>query len=118
MVSIASKQLLSVIGVATAALLISAPAFSADVDAAAAKKLARQNSCLRCHAVGKKKEGPSYQSIAYKYKGKPEALDKLVAHISSGEKVKLSDGHEENHKIAKAKDEGEIKNLIAWILAQ
>lgn len=93
------------------------PAHAA-VDAVAAKKLARKESCLRCHAVAKKKEGPPYQTIAEKYRGQPEALDKLVEHITTGEKVKLSDGHMENHKIIKTKDPEQIRNLIAWILAQ
>src|SRR5664279_3986348 len=52
------------------------------LDAVAAKSLARKESCLRCHAVGKKKEGPSYQSVAYKYKGQDGALEKLVGHIT------------------------------------
>jgi cytochrome c len=88
------------------------------IDTVAAKALARKESCLRCHAVEKKKEGPSYHAIAYKYKGQNDAQDKLVEHITTGEKVKLSDGHLENHKIAKTKDEAQIRNLIAWILAQ
>lgn len=89
------------------------------VDAVAAKKLARKESCLRCHHVSKKKEGPSYQSIAYKYKGKSDAVDTLVKHITSGEdKVKLSDGHEETHKITRTKDMDQIRNLVSWILAQ
>ena len=32
--------------------------------------------------------------------------------------MKLSEGYEENHKIAKAKSDDEIKNFIGWILAQ
>lgn len=89
------------------------------VDAAAAKDTARKNSCLRCHGVSKKKEGPSYQSIAYKYKGQPDAADKLIKHITSGEdRVKLTDGHMEDHKIIKTKDPEKVKNLIDWILAQ
>lgn len=88
------------------------------VDAAAAKKLARKESCLRCHAVGKKKEGPAYESVAYKYKGQADAADKLVNHITSGEKVKLSDGHMEDHKIVKTTDPEEIRNLILWILSR
>lgn len=98
----------------------SASVFAADgVDAVAAKKLARSESCLRCHHVSKKKEGPSYQSIAYKYKGKSDAVDTLVKHITSGEdKVKLSDGHEETHKITRIKDMAQIRNLVSWILAQ
>jgi cytochrome c len=109
---------LALLGTASAVLFFAASAQAADIDATAAKKMARANSCLRCHAVDKKKEGPSYQSVAYKYKGQADALDKLVQHVTSGEKVKLSDGHEENHKITKAKDEAQVKNLIAWILAQ
>jgi cytochrome c len=101
---------------ATIGLSLSASAIA--VDAAAAKKLARKDSCLRCHAVNKKKEGPSYESIAYKYRGKPEATDKLINHITSGEKVKLSDGHEEDHKIANATSPEQIRNLIEWILSQ
>ncbi|MDD5248702.1 MAG: c-type cytochrome [Rhodocyclaceae bacterium] len=114
----ASKlSILTSVAVATAAAIFSASAF-ADVDAVAAKKLARKDHCLRCHAVAKKKEGPSYQSVAYKYKGQADAADKLYTHLTSGEKVKLSDGHEENHKIATAKNDAEIRNLISWILAQ
>ena len=105
-------------------LFFSAPAFAEDaaavkVDAVAARKLARTDHCLRCHAVDRKKEGPSYQSIAYKYKGQTDALDKLVKHITSGEdRVKLSDGHEETHKFDKTTDISKINNLVSWILAQ
>ena len=91
---------------------------TAGVDATAAKNLARANSCLRCHAIGKKKEGPSYQSIAYKYEGNVDAPDILFKHLTSNGMIKSSDGHSEHHKIAKAKSDDEIKNLIAWILAQ
>lgn len=92
---------------------------AAKVDAEAAKKLARQDSCLRCHHVSKKKEGPSYQSIAYKYRGKSGAADTLIKHITSGEdRVKLSDGHEELHKFDKTHDPEQIRNLVNWILAQ
>jgi cytochrome c len=89
------------------------------VDAVAARKLARTDHCLRCHAVDRKKEGPSYQAIAYKYKGQADALDKLVKHITAGEdRVKLSDGHEEIHKFDKTTDINKINNLVRWILAQ
>ena len=89
------------------------------VDAVAAKKLARKDHCLRCHAVAKKKEGPSYQAIAYKYKDQPDAQEKLVKHITTGEDmVKLSDGHKELHKFDKSRDMDQINNLVRWILAQ
>ncbi|HYM34898.1 MAG TPA: hypothetical protein VET48_05840, partial [Steroidobacteraceae bacterium] len=52
-----------------------------------------------------------------KYKGNPDAEAKLIYHITSGEKVKFEDGHEEEHKIVKTKDQKEIKNLVDWILS-
>jgi cytochrome c len=89
------------------------------VDAVAAQRLARKESCFRCHHVSKKKEGPSYQSVAYKYRGDAGAADKIIAHITAGtDRVKLSDGHMEDHKMARTKDMNQIRNLVAWILAQ
>jgi cytochrome c len=99
-----------------AALTLSADAWGAD--AAAAQQLARQSNCLKCHAVDKKKEGPSYKDVAAKYKGKPDARSRIVEHITSGEKVKFEDGHEEDHAIVKTKDKAQIDNLVDWILAQ
>ncbi len=101
--------------VATAAFSISTPVFAAD--AAVAEKLARQEGCLRCHGVDRGKDGPAYKEIAAKYKGKPDTEARLVKHLSSGEKVKFPDGHEEEHKIPKTKDAEQIKNLIQWILS-
>lgn len=98
--------------------------FSANVlavDADAAKTLARQNGCFKCHAVDKKKDGPTYKEVAAKYRanGKTAAENeqRLFTHITSGEKAKFPDGHEEDHKIIKTKDAAQIKNLIEWILS-
>lgn len=99
-----------------AAVTLSADAWG--VDAAAAQQLARQSNCFKCHAVDKKKEGPAYKDVAAKYKGKPEAHARLVQHITSGERVKFDDGHEEDHAIVKTKDKGQIDNLVDWILSQ
>jgi len=100
-------------------LLVSTPSQAVDADAALA--LARQNNCLRCHSVNKDKDGPAYHKVAEKFKGKPEAEARLIEHITSGEKAKFPDGHEEEHKIVKTsppKDMAQIKNLVAWILSQ
>jgi cytochrome c len=105
------------IAAAASTVALALPAYSAP-DAAAAEGLARQNNCFKCHSVAKKKDGPSFADTAAKYKGKPEAEARLMTHLTTGEKAKFPDGHEEEHKVIKAKDEAEIKNLIAWILAQ
>ncbi len=91
------------------------------LDEEAAKALAKQNNCLKCHAIEKEKDGPAYKAVAAKYKGKANAEARLIDHITSGEKAKFPDGHEEEHKIVKTsppKDAAQIKNLVQWILAQ
>jgi cytochrome c len=92
----------------------------ADPDVEAAKALARQNNCFKCHSVEKEKDGPAWKKVAEKYKGKADAEARLIEHITSGEKAKFPDGHEEEHKIVQTtppKDAGQIKNLVDWILS-
>lgn len=98
------------------ALFLSSVA-SADVDAVAAKALAKRNDCFKCHAIDKTKKGPSYKKIAAKYKGKPDGEAKLIKNFTTGPKVKLEDGTEEDHKIIDSKDINEQKNLANWILS-
>ena len=105
---------------AGAALLLFLPAAHA-VDVDAARALAKQNNCMKCHAIDKEKDGPAFKKIAGKYKGKANAEARLVEHITSGEKAKFPDGHEEEHKVVKTsppKDMEQVKNLVQWILAQ
>ncbi len=109
------KAIVSV-SVAIAALFFSTGTYAA-VDEEAAKALARQNGCFKCHSVSKKMDGPSYKDVAAKYKGKANAEARLIEHITTGEKAKFEDGHEEEHKIIKTKDMGQIKNLVNWILS-
>ena len=86
-------------------------------DEEAARALARQSNCFKCHGVDKKKDGPAWREVAAKYKGQADAEAKLTHHITSGERVKFPDGHEEDHKIVASKDPAEIKNLVDWILS-
>lgn len=98
------------------AVLVSTSAFGFDEDAA--KALAKKNDCFKCHAIDKTKKGPAYKKIATKYKGKEaEGEQKMIKNITTGPKVKLEDGSEEDHKIIDTKDPAEIKNLIQWILS-
>jgi len=102
----------------TAMCLTVSTAYAADEEAA--KALARQNNCFKCHSVDKDKDGPAYKKVAEKYRGKPDAEARLIEHVTSGEKAKFPDGHEEEHKIVKTsppKDMAQIKNLIQWILS-
>ncbi len=106
-----------VIGIA--ALLFSFAAGAADETAA--RELARANNCFKCHAISKDKDGPAYHKVAEQLKGNADAEAKLIHHLTSGEKAKFPDGHEEDHKIVKTdppNDMAQIKTLVDWILAQ
>ena len=90
---------------------------SAAIDVDAAQSLAKKNDCFKCHAIDKAKKGPSYKKIAAKYKGKADVEEKAIKNITTGPKVKLDDGTEEDHKIIDTKDPKELKNLAQWILS-
>ncbi|MBS0375839.1 MAG: c-type cytochrome [Proteobacteria bacterium] len=115
MSTIAHKRHALSLLVATALLAPSLPASAVDADAA--QVLARQSGCFKCHAVDRKKDGPAWRDVAAKYAGDAGAEAKLIHHITSGEKAKFDDGHEEEHKIVKSNDAAQIKNLIDWILS-
>ena len=103
--------------VLAAAVLLAVSTHAQAVDADAAQALAKRSNCFKCHAVDKKKEGPAYKDVAAKLKGKPDAQATLIKHITTGPKVKLEDGSEEEHPIIKTKNQDDIKNLVDWILS-
>lgn len=105
----------SAVGVVLVLLL--APLAARALDADAAQALVKKSDCLKCHAIDKKKDGPSYKETAAKYKGKPDAEQKLFTHVTTNPKVKV-DGKEEEHTSLKTKDEAEIRNVIQWILSR
>jgi len=94
-----------------------APAYAA-VDEAAAQALAKKSDCFKCHAVDKVKQGPPFKKIAEKYKGKADGEAKIIKNLTTGPKVKLDDGTEEQHKIIDTKDPKELSNLAQWILSR
>ena len=105
--------------VALAALFsVSTSVLAADINVDAAMALAKKNDCFKCHAIDKTKKGPSYKKIAAKYTGKADGEDKVIKNFTTGPKVKLEDGTEEDHKIIDTKDAKELKNLAQWILSQ
>jgi cytochrome c len=109
-------QCFSVIAAAMLAVSISAPSAAADGEDEF-KALLKKNDCTKCHGIDKGKKGPSYKKVAAKYKGKEaEGEAKMYKNITTGPKVKLEDGTEEEHKIIEAKDDAQIKALIRWIL--
>ena len=100
------------------AVLLAGSAFIADAaDDAAAEALVKKSKCLTCHSVDKKKDGPSFKETAAKYKGKPDAEQKLYTHLTTHPTIKV-DGKEEKHESLKTTDDKEIKNVVSWVLSR
>jgi cytochrome c len=86
------------------------------LDEAGSEALMRKSGCFKCHAIDKKKDGPSFKETAAEYKGKPEAEEKLIKHVTVPSKVKV-DGKEEDHETLKTDDAEAAKNVVQWILS-
>ena len=86
------------------------------VDARAAQNVLRQDKCMTCHAVDRKKDGPSFKEVAEKYRGKADAEAALTRHISEPSMVEV-DGQEEEHGTVSTIDPDVIKNVVHWIMS-
>lgn len=77
------------------------------VDAKLAQDALKENGCLACHDVDKKKVGPAYKEVSAKYKGKK------VEDVMAGMKGKPV------HKgvLAKATDSS-LKVMLEWVQTQ
>ena len=75
--------------------------------AQASPELAKASGCTNCHDVDKKKVGPSFKSIAEKYKGQADAEAKLTAELNDSKK----------HPATKASADDK-KTLVKWVLSQ
>ena len=113
-----SRPLVTSILTAAIAMFAVADAHAEAIDAAAAQALAKKNDCFKCHAIDKTKKGPPIKKIAEKYRGKADGQEKAIKNMTTGPKVKLDDGTQEDHKIIDTKDMKELKNLANWMLAQ
>lgn len=60
------------------------PAVQANNEDQKAFALAKQNACLGCHAIDKKIVGPSFQSVAQKYKNDASAPTFLKNKVAKG----------------------------------
>ncbi|MDX1594919.1 MAG: c-type cytochrome [Gammaproteobacteria bacterium] len=81
----------------------------------AIQRLARKNDCFKCHAVQREKEGPSWHSVAEKYRDREDARARLYKHLTTAPIIDLQ-GDPEKHKQLKDLQPGEIRALVDWIL--
>lgn len=79
-------------------------------------RLAEQKGCLDCHALGRAEVGPSFRSIALRYRHNPERRDELPYIIRGG-----SAGHWGERFVMWPQprlSDQEVKELVDWVLSQ
>ena len=91
---------------------VAALSFASPALAGPAEDIIAKAKCNKCHTATTTKKGPSWGSVAEKYKGKADAPDKLFTYLKTG--GKQSDG--DDHKKVEAPD-GDIKALVGVVLS-
>jgi len=97
--------------------LLAAGTALAAVDEGAAEALMKKSGCFKCHSISAKKTGPSYKSVAEKYRGKPDAEAALFKHLTTHPTVKI-DGEDEKHDSLKTTNDDEVRNVVRFILSR
>ena len=90
--------------VLAASMALALPFGARAQDAKAGEGVIKGSGCLKCHSVSADKDGPSYKSVAAKYKGQADAQAKLEKFVA---------GH---HGGPKPKDKA--KDAVAYILSR
>ncbi|MDO9014071.1 MAG: cytochrome C' [Polynucleobacter sp.] len=85
------------------------------IPAHASPDLAKQNTCMGCHAMDRKVVGPSYKAIAARYQSQPRA--QMVDTLAT--KIRLGGGGAWGVVVMPANtkiSEVDAKKLAEWIL--
>ncbi|WP_250514366.1 c-type cytochrome [Caballeronia sp. INDeC2] len=107
----------------TARLIVGAVLIAASFGAFAAEQpgssanaiaIARSNACMGCHAIDRKLVGPSFQQVAEKYKGDPQAGAKLEKKVKNGGAGVWGSIPMPSHP---RMNDADIKAVVAWVLA-
>ena len=76
--------------------------------AGAGEDLIAKEKCSKCHTATTTKKGPSFASLAEKYKGKADASAQLVTLLKTG-------GKDDHNKVAAS--DADLKAAVAVVLA-
>ena len=94
------------IAAAFATVALASPAVAGPAEDIVAKE-----KCNKCHTEKTTKKGPSWASVAVKYKGNADAPNKMFLQLKNGGKV----GDEDDHKKVEASD-ADIKAIVQIVL--
>jgi cytochrome c len=95
-------------GPAALALMLCASAVHADAE------FAKQKNCLNCHQIDTKLIGPPYKQVAAKYRGDPDAENRLVKKVLEGSFGAWGQVPMPANPITEA----QARILVKWVLSQ
>jgi cytochrome c len=76
--------------------------------AGAAEDIIAKEKCSKCHTATTTKKGPSWASVAEKYKGKPDGEAKIVEMLKTG-------GKDDHNKVAAS--DADLKAIAQIVLS-
>ncbi|MCX7893148.1 MAG: c-type cytochrome [Burkholderiales bacterium] len=77
----------------------------------------RKRGCFKCHAVDRTKVGPAYREVAAKYRGIPDADERLRLHLTTAPRIRI-EGHEEEHVSLAGIPDADLRAVVSWILSR
>jgi cytochrome c len=83
-------------------------AFGGPAVASPAEDIIAKEKCSKCHTATTTKKGPSWASVAEKYKGKADAEGKLVDMLKTG-------GKDDHNKVAAS--DADLKAVVQIVLS-
>ena len=95
---------------------ITTVAIGCTAHAGQAEDIVTAEKCNKCHTATTTKKGPSWASVAEKYKGKDEMPAKLVEMLKTGVPLSGKTGEDDLHKKVVASD-ADLKAIVAMVLA-
>ena len=81
--------------------------------------LAQANGCLACHRIDSKLVGPAWRDVSRKYKGDPDARERLIRKVKKGGKGSWTDvtgGIAMPPYSPRVRDE-DIERLVSFVLS-
>jgi len=95
---------------------LSTLALSSAAFAGSAEDIIAKEKCSKCHTATTTKKGPSWASLAEKYKGKAEMPAKLVQMLKTGIPLSGKTGEDDLHKKVEASD-ADLKAIVDIVLS-
>ena len=80
------------------------------------KRIVSKNKCFKCHAIEREKVGPAYINVSKKFNEDPEGRQKIYSHLTTSPKIEV-EGREETHVNLKSGGDGDINEVISWLLS-